>query len=754
MEFRSGAAGGRIANTIILPMIGVVLLAMASVVGLLFWTAHVADSEAEANQKDLLHGAVGIKLDQLAHLQESVVIWDEAYFKTNRRPADMTWLRANLGAWSARNFGHSRSAIIANDGTLLFQFDQEGMANWVDAELEETIHGAVMRVRARYIMSFQRLPSGLFKFDPVLPEFAGSIHETGAVSINGQPYLFSAAAVTQELHTISGARKAPAVMVSFEPVTQTTLQQLSSLSGLQEIMVTAEPMDRDGYTLTPLRAPNGKIAAYLHWQPDRPGTAMLLQVAPVLLILGIAFVALVIVVMNFTRHMARELADSEQQAVHTARHDSLTGLPNRDHYYRFLAKALGSARQHQRSVAVVYIDLDHFKDINDTLGHAAGDNVLKAASARLKEVVPASGMLARISGDEFAMVLPNCAARDDIERILKAAQDRFARPVPVSGRELYVSLSMGSAVAPQDGEEQGELLRKADIALYDAKENGRGRWAFFDPIMEAHVQTKDQISRELRKAIDSDALDIAYQPQADLSASRITAVEALARWTHPEFGPISPASFIPIAEDTGLINDLGFWILRRALRDSHRWPEVTMSVNVSPTQFKHPRFVETVTTILDDNQVSPSRLEIEVTESVFTAKDSAILETLSRLREIGVRVALDDFGSGYSSLGYLRRFPFDTLKVDRSFVSAIGASKEADALLETIVHMGRALGMDVVAEGIETEAQLEYLQGIGADRLQGFYLARPSSLADTDRIISNFGNPPQNSEREPQVLAG
>jgi len=753
MDFQSGPAGGRIANTIVFPMIGVVLLAMASVVGLLFWTAHLADSEAAANQEDLLHGAVGIKLDQLAHLQESVAVWDEAYFKAARHPADMLWLRANLGAWSANNFGHTKTAIVASNGSLLFQYDHRGASIWFDKSVEDALRGAVMRVRAKYIISFRKLPSGLFRFDPGLSEHGATLHETGTVNIGGAPYLFSAAAISQELHTISGVRKPPAVLLSFEPLNQVTLNELSNMSGLPEISVNPAAQTIAGYTQSRLRAPSGELSAHLQWRPDRPGTAMLTKVSPVLLVLGIAFFALIIVVMNFTRQMTHRLSNSEQQALHASRHDSLTGLPNRDHFHQFLADALEGAESTDHNLAVVYIDLDHFKDINDTLGHAAGDNVLMAASARLKQVVPPSGMLARISGDEFAMALPGCATRSDVEHVLKAAQDRLARPIPVFGRELYVSLSMGSAIAPQDGEGQGELLRKADIALYDAKENGRGRWAFFDPAMEAHVQTKDQILRELRKAIDTNGLDIAYQPQSDTDANKIVAIEALARWTHPEFGPVSPASFIPIAEDTGLINDLGFWILRRALSDSHRWPDATMSVNVSPTQFKHPRFVEAVTAILEEHTVSPSRLELEVTESVFTAKDSAILETLSRLREIGVRVALDDFGSGYSSLGYLRRFPFDTLKVDRSFVSAIGASDEADALLITIVQMGRALGMDVVAEGVETETQLTFLQRIGADRLQGYHLARPCSATDMDQIIGDFAEKAIGKNLAPQVMA-
>ncbi|MEP3303508.1 MAG: bifunctional diguanylate cyclase/phosphodiesterase, partial [Roseibium sp.] len=374
----------------------------------------------------------------------------------------------------------------------------------------------------------------------------------------------------------------------------------------------------------------------------------------------------------------------------------------------------------------------------------------------LKAIAPKSGVIARISGDEFAMLLADCDNQQSVEQILARIQDQMVRPIRIDNNELFVSLSMGAALAPRDGTDPGELLRKADIALYDAKENGRGRWSFFDNSMQESVQTKDKMSRELRRAIDNDSLDIAYQPQCDADANEVIAVEALARWTHSEMGTISPSSFIPLAEETGLINDLGQWILRRACRDAHRWPDLLVSVNVSPTQFKHPRFVEMILETLDDFNLAPNRLEIEVTESVFAGQHMTILNSMKRLQDRGVKIALDDFGSGYSSLSYLRKFPFDTLKIDRDFISDMDDSLEAEAILTSIIQLGQALGMTIVAEGIEAGHQIGFLADNGCHRMQGYYISRPladEALAEflDDRAMKRAMAAAANEEQQPNL---
>ena len=732
-------SGGRIANAIIIPMIGVVVLAVACVFGLMIWSSHTSDESAANSQRKLLNGAIDLKLDQMARQQVGTVVWDKAYFNTAASVLDYAWLYNNVGRWLDETYGFSRALVVDRAFEPSFSYDTELDRSWIDSGLLNTLNGPIARVRARYIISFRKTASGLFRFTSDQKGEGKALSETGLVRMDDGIYFYSVAAITQEAHTISAVRRPPAVLISFDKMDQLALSKIGEISGLESLRLSQSPDTRPALATVPLVSSNhsGPIG-YLQWQASRPGTEMLGQVAPVLLILALAIVGLTIGVMDFTRQTTRRLARSQAQAVHTASHDSLSGLPNRSQFSQLLNAALENSGKQSENCAVVYIDLDRFKDINDTLGHAAGDEVIRAVAARLKAVIPDHGVIARISGDEFAMLLPRCDSQTWVEHVLARIQDQLVRPIRFDNNELYVSLSMGAALAPRDGNDPGELLRKADIALYDAKGNGRGRWSFFDPSMQEHVLTKDKMSRELRRAIDEDALHIAYQPQCDPHRNRIVAVEALARWEHPEMGSISPASFIPLAEETGLINDLGLWILRRACRDAHRWPDIAISVNVSPTQFKHPLFVEKILQTLEDYNVPPSRLEIEVTESVFAGHQKSILTSLKRLKDLGVRVALDDFGSGYSSLSYLRTFPFDTLKIDRDFIANMHQGPEAQAILTTIIQLGQALGMTIVAEGIEAADQIPFLTRNGCHRMQGFFISRPLQDEALEEFLEDF----------------
>ncbi|WP_041375441.1 putative bifunctional diguanylate cyclase/phosphodiesterase [Polymorphum gilvum] len=739
MNTKKTSTGGKIADAIIIPVTGIVVFAILFVFALMLWSSRLTDRTAEQSERNLIEGAIHLKLDQIAKQQEDAAVWDEAYFRTIPTAQDPDWLKRNVAEWLDQSYGHTKSFILGPDRTVIARHDRSGATDWLDQSVLSDLRMPLARVRARFITSFTRTASGIFRFQPVFNDYNQSIFETGAVLIDGSPYFFSATAISPDLHTIGIQRHPPAVLVSFVPIDRQILHRLAEMAGLSGLHPSRQHDDALDLSTIILKSPNRQPVVTLSWQSSKPGSDMLSRVLPVLVLLALAIGTLTALVMGYARSATRKLAASEAKAVHAAQHDSLSGLPNRVYFTRMLSRSLADWKEQGGLIAAVYIDLDHFKDINDTLGHAAGDEVIRAVALRLRGVVPANGMLARISGDEFALILRDCASRKLIECQLDRIQDELVRPVKVSGTELYVSMSMGAAVAPQDGLGSGELLRKADIALYDAKANGRGRWSFFDPVMEEDVRTRDNIARELRHAIDTNALSVAYQPQVDGITGRYVAVETLVRWAHPERGPINPASFVPIAEETGLINDLGLWVLRRACQDAHRWPDVAISVNISPTQFRHPRFVDHVIATLAAYDLPPSRLEIEVTESVFAGKDSVILTAMRQLKELGVRIALDDFGSGYSSLSYLRRFPFDILKIDRDFVSNVGECEQARAILRTIVDLGSALGMTVVAEGIETAEQERFLMAIGCDRLQGYYIARPGSGEEIEPIILGRG---------------
>lgn len=731
-------SGGRIAYAIIIPMVVVVLTSVLGIFSLMHWSARLSDENAEQSQHKLIGGALQLSQNYLVKQQTGVVIWDSAYHVVNDPMPDESWIYNNMMHWLYQNNGFNKSILVNRDFEVRHIYASDQSTNWMTQSLFEELDPAISKVRARYITSFRKTPSGLFAFAPKNSGVGRSIAETGVVSIGGEAYLFSAAAVMPQVQSISPVRNPPAVLVSMVPLLGEKLTNISEMTSLQSFIVSSAMEGRDDIGQYQLQSPKGHNIGVVAWETSQPGSQMLNRINPFLALAAFMIAAVVIAVTVFTRLMTKRLARSESNAVYAARHDALSGLPNRARYHDLLVTTLEEGFYKITNTAVVYIDLDHFKDINDTLGHSAGDKVIMAVAQRLRRVIPETGIVARISGDEFAMVIKNCESDEWLEYILDQVQDEIARPILIGRREIFASLSMGVAMAPRDGHDPDELLRKADIALYDAKANGRNRRSFFEPTMEFHVQSKDRMTRELRLALQNDELDLAYQPQTDTDAKRIITVEALARWTKKDGSIVSPAQFIPVAEESGLINDLGIWVLNKACAKAHDWPGVIVSVNVSPNQFKHPRFVEKVMGILSANNLPPQRLEIEVTESVFAGRNDSVLQALRRLKNLGVKVALDDFGSGYSSLSYLRRFPFDTLKIDRDFVSDMNGNPEAEAILVSIIQLGKALGMTIVAEGIETEEQLEFLQHHDCTRMQGFYISRPLNENDLTAFLENY----------------
>ncbi|MEP2704602.1 MAG: bifunctional diguanylate cyclase/phosphodiesterase [Roseibium sp.] len=718
-------AGGHIAKALIVPMITVVMISVVSIFALMHWSARISDESAAQSQLQLLSGALKLAANDMAKQQSGVVIWDEAYYQVIKDEIDKFWTYNNMTNWLSLNFGFAKSIVVDREFVVRDIYSSDNRDDWMTPDLVDQLVPAIAKVRARYINSFQRMPSGLLNFNPDRKDSYRSISEIGVVSVGSEPYLFTAAAITLQIQSITAKRNPPAVLVSFAPLRGEKLNEISEMSRLDGFVLANKQEPRDGIGQYTLRSPRGSKVGVIAWQVNQPGSQMVQRIKPFLAVAAFMIATVVIAVAVFTWQMTRRLAKSEAKAVHTSQHDALSGLPNRSQFHRMLIDVLEESAETNTSTAVIYIDLDHFKDINDTLGHSAGDKVIVAIGRRLRRVLPDSGIVARISGDEFAMLIRDCADEEWLDHILDMVQDEVAQPIKIGRRELHASMSMGAAIAPRDGQDPDDLLRKADIALYDAKANGRNRRTFFEPMMEDHVQSKDKLSRELRLALKNDELDLAYQPQCDTDAKRIISVEALARWTKADGTVVAPSQFIPVAEETGLINDLGLWILNKACAKAHDWPDITMAVNVSPNQFKHPRFVEKVMAILASNGLPPHRLELEVTESVFAGRNDTVLNALRRLKGLGVKVALDDFGSGYSSLSYLRRFPFDTLKIDRDFVSDMNGNVEAEAILVSIIQLGKALGMTIVAEGIETPEQIRFLQDHECHRMQGYFISRP-----------------------------
>nr|WP_249137963.1 EAL domain-containing protein [Bradyrhizobium canariense] len=420
---------------------------------------------------------------------------------------------------------------------------------------------------------------------------------------------------------------------------------------------------------------------------------------------------------------------AEARLAFMAQHDGLTGLPNRNLLRQQVDEMLLHTRRSTDKVGLLMLGLDNFKAVNDTLGHAVGDKLLRGVAKRLRSTLREEDALARLNSDEFAIVQSGLTRPEDAVMLAKRLLEAIADPYLLDGHSVVISASIGIAMAPGDGDDSEKLLKSADMALSRAKLDARGTFAFFEAALDAKAQTRRKIEVELRDAIQNDVLRPYYQPLIDLSSGRITGFEALVRWPHAERGMVSPAEFIPVAEETGLINPLGGLMLRRACLDAATWPDdVRVAVNLSPLQFRSGNLLSVVTDALKHSGLPPRRLELEITETLLLEKSAQVLATLHALRALGVRISMDDFGTGYSSLSYLRSFPFDKIKIDQSFVRDLGANREAQAIIRSIVSLGKGLGVTITAEGVETEAELSCLRAEGCDEGQGFLFskARPN----------------------------
>ncbi len=421
-----------------------------------------------------------------------------------------------------------------------------------------------------------------------------------------------------------------------------------------------------------------------------------------------------------------EQRKAEAQIAYMAHHDALTGLPNRSMLRLRLDEALARAQQGE-ALAVLCLDLDRFKEVNDTLGHGVGDNLLKAVSERLKGCIRDTDTVCRASGDEFVIIQRPVSARAEAKALAKRIVDSMHEPFVLFGHQVMVGSSVGIAMAPEDTTDPEQLLRNADLALYRAKNEQRGTYRFFEPDMNSRLVARRDLEMALRNALQNGEFEVYYQPILNLEHNEVRGFEALLRWHRPEVGTVSPAQFIPLAEETGLITPIGEWVLRQACAQAASWPtHITVSVNLSAVQFRSRNLVQTVVSALASSSISPGRLELEITESVLVQDNENAMEMLRDLRTLGVKIALDDFGTGYSSLSYLQSFPFDKIKIDRSFIKDLEAGNEnALAIVSAVVQLGRTLGMATTAEGVETSDQMEIVRAKGCTEIQGYLLSPP-----------------------------
>ncbi|MBS0245817.1 MAG: EAL domain-containing protein [Proteobacteria bacterium] len=506
------------------------------------------------------------------------------------------------------------------------------------------------------------------------------------------------------------------------------IEQSARLKGLT-FEITPPDDDRE---FQPVIDGDGRIAGFFTWERTAPTTAAMSALTPYLAALIVALIAFAAFSLWHLRRAARKVCDSEALARRAADQDKLTGLPNHAKIVELLDLALAERAPGETTTFVVF-ELDGMADVSSNFGVLGSDELIVAVADRIREAAPAGAICGRIGSDEFALLL---TADDgaDVDAIVAAVIESIARPHWFD-TVVRVSAHAGFAQAPHHAATRGELTRRAELALRAAAKKGPGSRVSFDAQLDTVSADQKFIQRELPRAVSAHELELHYQPIISAHGGRIVGVEALLRWTHAVRGPIGPAVFIPIAEQMGLMDTIGAFVLRRALQETKRWPDLYVAVNLSPLQVRDGSIVEMVRSALEDTGVSPSRLMLEITEGVLIDNPDEMVRRIEDLHALGVRVALDDFGSGYSNLGYLQRFPLDKLKIDRSFVTALGNTANGGVIIQAIVALGRALGLSILVEGVETEQQRVLLRLAGCDEMQGFLFARPAPAATIDRLL-------------------
>lgn len=700
------------------------------VIAIMIWSAHESDRISRERDADIAATVLSQSIERVAHAQESSTIWDDAVLKTAAQPLDLDWIDLNLGTWFW-DYAAIDEVYILDPSNLPIYAMQQG---------RRTNPANYMALRAQSVSAIENVrntsgkPHSKNDMPVMLSHGASDI-----VTINGRPAILSVKPIVSDSGEISQIPGSEALHVGVVYLDRGYFGQLSDQYGLHGARYKRTPNLAAKEAHVPLLGVNQELIGYLVWRPFAPGADVISTIAPAL---GLGAILAVCFIVALSLRLGRRTMDlyaSRAQAEHIAFHDQLTGLPNRAQFEAVLDATLSQSFGRSGSFALLFVDLDRFKIINDTLGHPAGDLLLKEVASRLTSAIRASDIVARLGGDEFALILKSPIGSAIIDGICSRIVSVLAEPFDLLGVQSYIGASIGVVIAPQYGADRSELARKADIALYRAKSEGRSRHVIFNPQMDQAAQFRENFTRDLGGAIVDceNQLQIVYLPIFCAATCAMTGVEALIRWNHPERGNVSPDTFIKFAEESGLIEDLGDWIFRKVFSDAKLWPDLRIAINVSPVQARQKHFSERIMRWLKDADINPKQLELEITETALMDSNSEIGANLKALRANNVRIALDDFGVGFSSLSYIRDIAVDRIKIDRSFVVSSGTSK-GDALLEAIIKLARSNNIDVTAEGVESQEQFEFLRRLGCHEAQGYYLSSPLSVAELLRAQSGW----------------
>ena len=713
---------------------GLLLLAIIAYAG---WSANQTATEREST---LLKNAFNESIARALNEQKSVAWWDDAVLKITDKAIDLDFVDANFGIFLTETYGHDEVYILNDEDRPIYAFlgaqrrdpsSFERRRTAIDEVIAEARRGE-QRKLSRRPDSFSELQSNYRKLAGAVKvaRWAGHI-----ISVDGRPAVIAALTIVPNVN-MSLLKGTPNLLLSITYIDQAFIFEIGRSLLLNDLALLSSPARRDGVVSEAFVDDTGVTAGYLSWTTRRPGQVLLTIILPLVALGTIGTGVLSITMLRRLRRTSEELARRESQASYEAKHDALSGLPNRVHMVEKIESFLHAADRGERRAVAAYLDIDRFKDINDTLGHDAGDQLIKAVAGRLKARLRPQDFLSRFGGDEFVILTAPAAPQGSAALAERVAQ-AFASPFAINGQNICMTASVGIALAPDNGVSADELMRHADIALYRAKNTGRDRAVLFTAEMAQEVEHRRSIELELREALESHTLQLNYQPVISCRTGEICGIEALLRWQHPVYGAMSPADFIPIAEGAGLLPALGEWVLERAIRDSTRWPDIEVAINLSPVQFRHLDLEATLRALVAKHGVEPSRFVLEITEGVLLEASEHTVSIFDAIRAMGFKIALDDFGTGYSSLAYLCNFKFDKIKIDRSFIGSI-SKVTSRRIVQSVITLGRGLGIDIVAEGVETEIEAVMMTHFGCTELQGYYFSKPIDADQMSDFLSVF----------------
>ena len=731
-ELRTPAARDRAHLSALIPVGLIVAVAIICIVVAVVTSARLADEVAVQHDQDLFVNALAGHRERVLRELQSVAT-SEATLAHFRKSPDTGWIERNIALTLKDKFNHDYVIVVDGNDRVIYPAPGSRNAdpawlNGIRPDLGPML--GYLRGRLRPDAAHYTRPEP----DQLARARANPRHDRRVQSFMNRLALVAGALVAPADRDVADAADNVPIVISVKLIDEAIMADIAALLDLPSLrQLEAQAAAPSDHVLA-LTDGRGKVFGRFAWTPKQRSEEIVRSVIPLIVVALGALAFFAGFALRHMRRAAAKISEGERELRHLAMHDALSGLPNRTYFSERLENVIAEVQEGGSASALFYIDLDHFKEVNDTLGHHIGDELIASVTKRLRRIIRDEALVARLGGDEFAVITPGATDAETLMAIADRMLSTLCHPYAVQDHTLVIGASIGIAVIDRPSLTAADVMRYADMALYRAKNEGRRRACIYDAAMDADLLQRKQIEHDLRQAIDDDGLELAYQPVFSTDGSRVVGVEALARWKHPVRGTIPPAEFIPIAEHSGLILPLGEWALRRACLDAGAW-SVPVAVNVSPLQFRRPDFVEMVERILTETKFEPDRLELEVTESTLLGNVEGAETAMHRLKALGVRLALDDFGTGYSSLLYLRRFPFNKLKIDRSFIRNIESAAEAAPIVHAIVSLGRGLGMKVTAEGVETAEQHLFLRAAGVHFMQGYRFGEPQSAsAITERL--------------------